>query len=79
VQAVHAALLEVRVDGDLLPASIVAKKLGVSKQLVHWWVRNGHLAPAETVNGRKLYSLKEAARVEREMKRSPQSRRQAVA
>lgn len=67
-------------DGDLLPGALIAKRLGVSKQLVHWWVKSGKLPQADTArDGRPLYRLLDAALVEREMKRSPYSRRSTAA
>jgi len=65
------------VDGDLLPAALVAKRLGVSKQLVYWWVRTGKLERAATAaDGRRpLYSLRSAAEVDKATSRSPYSHR----
>lgn len=64
--------------GDLQPAYLVAKRLGVSRQLVYWWTRSGKLEQADTArDGRALYSLTAAARVERETRRSPLSHRVA--
>jgi predicted site-specific integrase-resolvase len=61
---------------DLLPAFLIARRLGVSRQLVYWWTRNGKLdAVGEGEDGRPLYSLSIAAAVERDMRRSPLSRR----
>lgn len=66
-------------QGDLLPAFLVARKLGVSRQLVYWWVKAGKLHPAgEAEDGRALYSYRAAAVVERDTRRSPLSRRRAV-
>ena len=80
MSAVHAALLEVRVDGGLLPAAYIARELDVSKQLVHWWVKSGKLKPAGTApDGRALYSLADAALVDRDTRRSPHSRRRSYA
>lgn len=63
-------------DGELLPAVLIAKELGVSKQLVYWWVKAGKLKPADTApDGRALYSLRDAAIVDRDTQRSPHSRR----
>lgn len=64
--------------GDLQPAYLVAKKLGVSRQLVYWWTRNGKLERAgEAEDGRPLYSMRQAAAVERDTRRSPLSHRVA--
>lgn len=65
-------------DSDLQPAFSIAKKLGVSRQLVYWWTRNGKLGVAGTApDGRALYSLRQAAAVDRATKRSPLSHRTA--
>lgn len=68
-------------QGDLLPAFLIARQLNVSRQLVNWWVRSGKLeASGPAADGRPLYSFIDAARVERETRRSPRShRRLAVA
>lgn len=64
--------------GDLLPAFLIARHLGVSRQLVYWWTRNGKLEQAgEASDGRPLYSLRQAAAVDRTTKRSPLSHRTA--
>lgn len=64
--------------GDLQPAYLVAKHLGVSRQLVYWWTRSGKLKPADTArDGRPLYSMRQAAAVERDTRRSPLSHRAA--
>lgn len=64
--------------GDLQPAYLVAKQLGVSRQLVYWWTRSGKLRPVDTAHdGRPLYSMREALMVERETRRSPLSHRVA--
>lgn len=66
--------------GDLLPAFLIARQLGVSRQLVYWWTRNGKLEHAgEGADGRPLYSLRQAAHVDRETKRSPLSHRVSAA
>lgn len=63
-------------DGDLLPAFLIARQLGISRQLVHWWAKNGKLLPAGVgEDGRQLYSYRQAVRVDRDMRRSPLSRR----
>lgn len=64
----------------LLPAFLIARRLGVSKQLVYWWKTKGHLEPAaEGDDGRPLYDLRVASRLEAAMRRSPQSHRTMVA
>jgi transposase len=64
--------------GDLQPAYLVAKKLGVSRQLVYWWTRSGKLEQAgQAEDGRPLYSMRSALMVERETRRSPLSHRVA--
>jgi len=63
-------------QGDLLPAFLIARELGVSRQLVYWWTRNGKLDRAgRAADGRPLYSLRQAAGVDRETKHSPLSHR----
>jgi hypothetical protein len=65
-------------DGDLQPAARCAGKVGVSKQLFRYWVLRGKLAPAgEGADGRPLYSVRAAALVERDTRRSPLSHRAA--
>lgn len=59
-----------------LPAFIVARKLGVSRQLLHSWVRSGKLHPADWGrDGRPLYRPLDAAHIEQQTRRSPNSRR----
>lgn len=66
--------------GDLLPAFLIARQLGVSRQLVYWWTRTGKLDQAgEGADGRALYSLRQAAGVDRATKHSPLSHRTAPA
>lgn len=63
-----------------LPAAMVARRLGVSRQLLNSWVQSGKLQPAEhTAKGRPLYRTIDAARVESAMRKSRQSRRNAAA
>lgn len=63
-------------QGDLLPAFLIARNLGVSRQLVYWWTRNGKLeAAGKGEDGRPLYSYRAAAQVDRETRRSPLSHR----
>lgn len=65
-------------DGTLLPAAHIARKLGVSRQLVYSWVRAGKLEKAATATGgRPLYRFLDAALVDREARRSPYSHRAA--
>jgi hypothetical protein len=61
---------------DLYPAFIVARKLGVSRQLVRSWVVSGKLEPAgEGKDGRALYRYADAVKVDRDTRRSPLSTR----
>lgn len=63
-------------DSDLQPAFIIAQRLSVSRQLVYAWTKRGKLEPAgEGADGRPLYSYRDAARVDRDARRSPQSHR----
>jgi hypothetical protein len=65
-------------SGDLQPAAHCAQKLGVSRQLFRYWVLRGKLLPAgEGADGRPLYSMRRAAEVERDTRRSPLSHRAA--
>ncbi len=67
-------------DGDLKPAFLIARGLGVSRQLVYWWVKTGKLKPAgQGEDGRALYSYRAAARVDRDTSRSPLSHRTSAA
>lgn len=67
-------------DVRYLPAFLIARNLAVSRQLVYWWIKNGKLSQAETAkDGRPLYDRHEAARLERDMRHSPQSHRPAYA
>ena len=58
----------------LLPAHMAAEKCNVSTQLFNWWVRTGKLKPVDN-EGRPLYRLRDALNVEKQMRRSGQSRR----
>jgi hypothetical protein len=65
-----------RDPSDLQPAFLIARGLGVSRQLVYWWVRAGKLKKAGTAaDGRPLYSYRAAARVDSQTSRSPLSHR----
>lgn len=65
-----------RVDPSLLPAFLIARRLGVSRQLVYWWKTKGHLPQADTgADGRPLYDIRAAAALEAAMRRSPLSHR----
>lgn len=67
-------------DVDLYPAYLIAKRLGVSRQLVHYWVKSGKLKQADSAaDGRALYRYADAVRVDREQMRTPQSRRLRLA
>jgi transposase-like protein len=64
------------VSADLQPAFLIARHLGVSRQLVYSWVKAGKLsASATAADGRALYSFRAAAQVERDTRRAPQSHR----
>lgn len=61
---------------DQLPAYLIARGLGVSRQLVYWWVTAGKLRCVGTArDGRPLYSYRAAAEVDRATRRSPLSHR----
>jgi len=60
---------------DLLPASIAAKKAGVSRQLFNYWRKTGKVQPAEEADGHDLYRLGDVKRIERVMRNSANSRR----
>lgn len=65
-----------RVDPSLLPAFLIARRLGVSRQLVYWWKVKGHLPQAGTgEDGRPLFDVRVAGALEAAMRRSPQSHR----
>jgi Zn-dependent peptidase ImmA (M78 family) len=65
-------------DGDLQPAARCAQRVGVSKQLFRYWLTKAKLTPAGTAaDGRPLYSVRQAALVERATRRSPLSHRAA--
>ena len=69
--AVMAALVNPNDPCQPLPAAMVARRLGVSRQLFADWVRRGKLSPAaHGPNGRPLYRLIDAAEVERQTRRS---------
>lgn len=60
----------------LLPAFLLARRLGVSRQLVNYWHKNGKLeAAGQGVDGRPLFRLLDGARLEADMRANPQSRR----
>jgi predicted site-specific integrase-resolvase len=62
-----------------LPAHLAAAQVGVSRQLFSWWVRAGHLEPVAHDGNTPLYRFGDALHVERQMRRSSQSRRKAGA
>lgn len=63
-------------DEDLYPAFLIARRLGVSRQLVYSWTKAGKLRPRDHgADGRPLYSYADAAQVERDTRRSPYSSR----
>lgn len=54
-------------EDDLYPAFLIARRLGVSRQLVYSWIKQGKLKPAGlAADERALYSYAAAARVERD-------------
>jgi len=58
-----------------LPAHLAAAMVGVSRQLINYWRATGKIQP----DGRKRYRLGDLLDVERDMRRSPQSRRRHAA
>lgn len=65
-------------DGDLQYAARCAHDVGVSKQLFRYWVLSGKVhSSGEGADGRPLYSVRAAAVVERDTRRSPLSHRVA--
>lgn len=67
-------------DSDLQPAFVIARRLGVSRQLVYSWTKCGKLPPhGNGRDGRPLYSYRAAAVVDRAARRSPQSHRLVAA
>lgn len=60
----------------LLPAFMLAEKLGVTKQLIYYWRKSGKLSPAaEGMDGRPLYRLLDGQRLEARMRNNPRSSR----
>lgn len=60
-----------------LPAHLAAAQVGVSRQLVNWWRRSGKLKPAAKASRGYVYRLGDVLEVERDTRRSPNSRRSA--
>lgn len=59
-----------------LPAAMIARKLGVSRQLLKAWVDTGKLQPAAYgLDGRPLFRHIDAARVESQTRNDPRSSR----
>lgn len=59
-----------------LPAAMVARRLGVSRQLLHTWAASGKLQPAEHApDGRPLYRYIDAAEVEAQTRNDRRSSR----
>jgi hypothetical protein len=56
--------------GMLLTYEDVSELAGVSESTVRGWKRKGYLRPAGTINGSPRFTLKEAARCERERRDS---------
>lgn len=60
----------------LLPAPLARLRVGVSRQLFHYWCRTGALQPAATTtDGRPLYRHRDILTVERDMRASLHSSR----
>jgi hypothetical protein len=60
----------------LLPAFLLARRLGVSRQLINSWVKANKLTPAcEAADGRPLYRYLDAAVLEAKMRANPRSHR----
>lgn len=71
-----AALVNLNDPFQPLPAAMVARRLGVSRQLFNSWVRSGKLEPADHgAGGRPLYRHVDAAAVEEQTRNSPSSSR----
>lgn len=69
--AVMAAMVNPADPCQPLPAAMVARRLGVSRQLLADWVRRGKLQPYDHApDGRPLYRLIDAAEVEQQTRRS---------
>jgi hypothetical protein len=58
-----------------LPAHQAADLVGVSRQLFSWWVRTGKLESVAIAGRTPLYRLGDVLEVEKQMRRSAQSRR----
>jgi hypothetical protein len=60
----------------LLPASLAALRVGVSRQLFNYWRSSGKIAPAAIgPDNRPLYRHLDILEVERATRRTPQSHR----
>lgn len=60
----------------LLPASLAALRVGVSRQLFNYWRATGKIIPvAFGSDNRPLYRHRDILEVERATRRSPQSHR----
>lgn len=67
-----------QLDGPdaLLPAFLLARRLGVSRQLVNYWHKNGKLNQAgEGKDGRPLFRFLDGAELEAAMRANPRSHR----
>ena len=61
-----------------LPAYKAAEWCNVSRQLFSWWVRTGKLKPVDHIGRTPLYRYRDALEVEKQMRRSAQSRRKVA-
>jgi hypothetical protein len=72
--AVVAAVVDVNDPHQPLPAAMVARRLGVSRQLFADWVRRGKLCPyVRAPDGRPLYRYVDAVEAEQQTRRSEQA------
>lgn len=61
-----------------LPAALVARRVGVSRQLLYAWIKAGDLTAIRTApDGRALYHVRQALEVNRDKKLSGRSHRGA--
>lgn len=60
---------------ELLPASIAAKRAGVSRQVFNYWRKTGKVRPVGVVNGHAVYRLLDVLKAERDTRRSGRSHR----
>lgn len=68
--------MDPRAVDTVLPAAWCARRVKVSRQLFHSWVKRGLIEPAETAaDGRALYSVRRALEVEAQTRTSGRSSR----